>query len=219
MGWYVPGLRLNDAWIRIFHWMYPKRPLCYSEYGCEGMPNLHSSKPSRGDHSEEYQAIYHEFMLQCFARHPYLWGNFVWNMFDCAADARDQGGEAGRNHKGLVTFDRQTKKDSFYLYKAHWNQTEPFVHLCSRRYVERPEWMTLVKVYSNQSQVTLYANGIPVDSQQGGPVFRFRVPLTGEVTLRAVAGDCEDTCVIRHVDKPNPAYRLNKGNSTSANWV
>ena len=115
LGWYVPGLFLNDWWMRFFHFRYPKRCLGYSEYGCEAMPNLHSGKPRRGDHSEEYQTIYHEYMLKCFERNPYLWATHVWNMFDFAADARDQGGEAGMNHKGLVTFDRKIKKDSFYL--------------------------------------------------------------------------------------------------------
>ena len=98
LGWYVPGLFLNDWWMRFFHFRYPKRCLGYSEYGCEAMPNLHSGKPRRGDHSEEYQTIYHEYMLKCFERNPYLWATHVWNMFDFAADARDQGGEAGMNH-------------------------------------------------------------------------------------------------------------------------
>ena len=89
LGWYVPGLFLNDWWISFFHKVYPNRCLGYSEYGCEGMPNLHSSKPRRGDHTEEYQAIYHEFLLKCFERHPYMWSTHVWNMFDFAADARD----------------------------------------------------------------------------------------------------------------------------------
>mgnify|MGYP000760936206 FL=1 len=118
LGWYVPGLFLNDLWMDFFHLCYPNRALGFSEYGAEGMPNLHSSHPRRGDHTEEYQAIYHEYMLRCFDRHKWLWATHVWNMYDFAADARDQGGEPGMNHKGLVTFDRKTKKDSFYIYKA-----------------------------------------------------------------------------------------------------
>ncbi len=218
LGWYVPGLFLNDWWISFFHLRYPNRCLGYSEYGCEGMPNLHSSKPRRGDHTEEYQAIYHEFMMECFARHPYMWGTHVWNMFDFAADARDQGGEPGMNHKGLVTFDRKTKKDSFYLYKAYWSDV-PFVHLCSARYVDRPEKVTTVKVYSNQPKVALYANGKLVEEKVGRKVFTFSLPLEGEVELLAVAGPCEDKAVIRHVDQPNPAYKLQKSGSKSANWV
>lgn len=219
LGWYIPGLFLNDLWISFFHLVYPKRCLGYSEYGAEGMPNLHSSKPRREDHTEEYQAHYHEYMLKCFQRHPYLWATHVWNMFDFAADARDQGGEPGMNHKGLVTFDRKIKKDSFYLYKAHWSK-EPFVHICSRRYVDRPESSTTVKIYSNQPKVALYANGVLVGESSGKDhIFTFQLPLTGEVKLEAVAGDCRDSCSIRWVDTPNPAYQLRKGMNKSQNWV
>ena len=219
LGWYIPGLFLNDLWISFFHLVYPKRCLGYSEYGAEGMPNLHSSRPRREDHTEEYQAIYHEYMLKCFQRHPYLWATHVWNMFDFAADARDQGGEPGMNHKGLVTFDRKIKKDSFYLYKAHWSK-EPFVHICSRRYVDRPESSTTVKIYSNQPKVALYANGVLVGESSGKDhIFTFQLPLTGEVKLEAVAGDCRDSCSIRRVDTPNPAYQLRKGMNKSQNWV
>lgn len=218
LGWYVPGLFLNDLWMGFFHLRYPKRPLGYSEYGCEAMPNLHSSKPRRGDHTEEYQCVYHEYMLECFARHPYLWATHVWNMFDFAADARDQGGEPGMNHKGLVTFDRKTKKDSFYLYKAWWSE-EPFVHICGSRYVDRAEDVTTVKVYSNQEKVALYANGELVEEKTGGRVFMFQVPLEGAVELEAEAGRCTDRCLIRHADAPNPAYQLQGKSSNSANWV
>ena len=218
LGWYVPGLKLNDLWMSFFHWKYPKRCLGYSEYGAEAMTNLHSSKPKRGDHTEEYQAIYHEYMLECFERHPFLWATHVWNMFDFAADARDQGGEPGMNHKGLVTFDRKIKKDSFYIYKAWWSD-EPFVHLCGSRYVDRPEEVTEVKVYSNQPKVALYHNGKLVGEQTGKRIFKFRVTLEGENNLEAVAGDCRDTSFIRKVDAPNPAYTLQKGKSKSQNWV
>ena len=218
LGWYVPGLKLNDLWMEFFHWKYPNRCLGYSEYGAEAMTNLHSSKPKRGDHTEEYQAIYHEYMLECFERHPFLWATHVWNMYDFAADARDQGGEPGMNHKGLVTFDRKIKKDSFYIYKAWWSD-EPFVHLCGSRYVDRPEEVTEVKVYSNQPKVALYHNGKLVGEQTGKRIFKFRVTLEGENNLEAVAGDCRDTSFIRKVDAPNPAYTLQKGKSKSQNWV
>ena len=218
LGWYVPGLFLNDFWIDFFHKCYPDRPLGYSEYGCEAMPNLHSSKPHRGDHTEEYQCIYHEYMLRCFEHRPFLWATHVWNMFDFAADARDQGGEPGMNHKGLVTFDRKTKKDSFYLYKAWWSD-EPFVHICGSRYVDRPESTTKVKIYSNQGRVALYANGKLVEEKAGDKVFEFKVPLEGDVELKAVAGNCTDLCAVRRVSAPNPAYKLHGKSSNSANWV
>ena len=222
LGWYVPGLFLNDLWIDFFHWKYPSRPLGYSEYGCEGMPNLHAAKPRRGDHSEEYQAIYHEYMLKCFAKRPFLWSTHVWNMFDFAADARDQGGESGMNHKGLVSFDRKTKKDSFYLYKAYWN-SEPMVYIAGKRYVNRNKKVTTVKVYTNQASVTLYANGQEIGTKQckcsGGKVFSFRVPLTGKVTLEAVSGELRDSAEINYVNKPDPSYKLNKKTAGGGNWT
>ncbi len=218
LGWYVPGLYLNDLWISFFHKCYPNRPLGFSEYGCEGMPNLHSSKPRRGDHTEEYQALYHEYMLKCFERHPYMWGNYVWNMFDFAADARNQGGEAGMNHKGLVTFDRKIKKDSFYLYKAYWSKT-PFVHLAGSRYKNRAEAVTTIKVYSNQKEVSLYHNGKLIGKQKGECVFSFRVPLETKNHIKALSGDCEDCMVIYKTDKPNAEYKLRDKTSNSTNWV
>lgn len=218
LGWYVPGLFLNDLWMKFFHFRYPKRCLGYSEYGCEAMPNLHSAKPKRGDHTEEYQAIYHEYMLKCFERNPYLWATHVWNMFDFAADARDQGGEPGMNHKGLVTFDREIKKDSFYLYKAYWSE-EPFVHIAGRRRRDREEAVTTVKVYSNQQEVALYADGSLVEERTGDKVFHFRVPLEGTVTVEARAGVCKDNAVFHKTESPNPAYKLGSKKSSSANWV
>ena len=218
LGWYVPGLFLNDLWMEFFHLCYPNRPLGFSEYGAEGMPNLHSDHPHRGDHTEEYQAIYHEYMLHCFAHHSWMWATHVWNMYDFAADARDQGGEPGMNHKGLVTFDRKTKKDSFYIYKAWWSD-EPFVHICSKRYVDRTQSEIEVKVYSNQKNVSLYVNGEKLGEQEGEHIFKFRVKLDGETKVQAVAGDSIDEAVFRKVDAPNPDYKLAKKKSTSANWV
>ena len=219
LGWYVPGAFLNDLWVGLFHLVYPNRALGYSEYGAEAMPNLHSARPRRNDHTEEYQCVYHEYMLKFFARDNRMWATHVWNMFDFAADARDQGGEPGMNHKGLVTFDRKTKKDSFYLYKAYWSG-EPFVHICGKRRADREEAVTTVKVYSNQPSVTLYADGKQLETRSGEKVFTFRVPLAGTVALRAVAGAAEDTARFRKVDAPNPAYKLARvKNRQKSNWV
>ncbi len=212
LGWYVPGLFLNDLFLKFYHWKYPRRCLGYSEYGAEGMPNLHSAKPRRGDHSEEYQAKYHEYMLECFARHPFLWSTYVWNMFDFAADARDQGGEPGMNHKGLVTFDRRIKKDSFYIYKAWWSR-EPFVHLCGKRYKYRAENVTNVTVYSNQRQVSLYQNGQLVETKQGQHAFHFKLRMDRENHLEARAGTLLDKAVIYKAAQPRPEYKVKKGKS------
>ena len=218
LGWYVPGLFLNDLWMDFFHLCYPNRPLGFSEYGAEGMPNLHSEHPRRGDHTEEYQTLYHEYMLRCFERHPWLWSTHVWNMFDFAADARDQGGEPGMNHKGLVTFDRKTKKDSFYLYKAWWSE-DPFVHICSKRFAERTRSEIEVKVYSNQKSVALFVNGEKLAEQTGEHVFTFKVKLNGETKVQAVAGDHIDEAVFTKVSTPNLDYKLTKSKTKSANWV
>ena len=220
LGWYVPGMFLNDLWIGFWHLCFPKRSLGYSEYGAEGMPNLHSSHPRRNDHTEEYQAKYHEFMLKCFQRHPYMWANHVWNMFDFAADARDQGGEPGMNHKGLVTFDRKIKKDSFYLYKAWWSK-EKFVHIASKRYAERPDAVTTIKVYSTEKTVKLLVNGSVVGEQTSDEhVFTFKVPLEGEIKVEAVAGECTDTATFKKVDKMPAKYILpKKKNPQKSNWV
>ena len=218
LGWYVPGLFLNDLWIDFFHFVYPNRCLGFSEYGCEGMPNLHSSRPRRGDHTEEYQAVYHEYLLECFAKRPFMWANHVWNMFDFAADARNQGGEPGMNHKGLITFDRKTKKDSFYLYKAYWNP-EPMVHIAGKRYEDRPEKMTTVKVYTNCPSVTLYANGKEVATKGGSKVLVFKVKLEEATRLEAVAGNLRDEATLRRTAKPNPAYKLNKKTAGGGNWT
>ena len=216
LGWYVPGLFLNDLFMKFYHFIYPKRCLGYSEYGAEGMPNLHSRRPRRGDHTEEYQAIYHEYMLKCFARHPFMWGTYVWNMFDFAADARDQGGEPGMNHKGLVTFDRKIKKDSFYLYKAYWNK-EPMVHIASKRYEYREGNKSTIKVYSNQPEVSLYQNDKLIKTLKADKVFNFKVKLEEINNFKVVAGSLSDECVIYKTKKKNRDYILKKGNSQ--NWV
>lgn len=217
LGWYVPFPWLNDLFLKGFHKIWPKRPLCYSEYGAEGMSNLHSSRPKRGDHTEEYQAVYHEYMLECFKRHPFMWGTYVWNMFDFAADARDQGGEPGMNHKGLITFDRKIKKDSFYLYKAYWSE-EAFVHICGRRYVDRTQKKSKIKVYSNCSSVALYQNGKLAEEKQGAHIFEFSVVLEKENTFEVRTKEgCTDQIQVRLVETPNPAYKLKK--TKSKNWV
>ncbi|MCI6845142.1 MAG: glycoside hydrolase family 2 protein [Coriobacteriaceae bacterium] len=218
LGWYVPGLFLNKLWFGFFHLVHPTRALGMSEYGCEAMPNLHSSKPRRGDHSEEYQCVYHEYMAKFFAERPWVWASHVWNMFDFAADARDQGGEPGMNHKGLVTFDRKIKKDAFCLYKCWWNP-EPMVHICSKRFRNRARDQIHVKVYSNQPQVTLVVNGHEVATKACDRVFEFDVSLQqGENRIEARAGGLSDEATFIRVSAPNPAYSL-QGKGGGGNWT
>ena len=215
-GWYGGDVADNGPWFDAFHKKYPDRAIGCSEYGCEAL-DWHNSSPRQGDYSEEYQAHYHEEMIRQLFTRPYLWATHVWNMFDFGADARAEGGENGQNHKGLVTFDRSYKKDAFYAYKA-WLSDEPFVHICGKRYVERAEDETRVTVYSNQPEVELFADGASLGRIAAEDhFFYFTVPLSGEVKLTAVAGDCRDESVIRRVEKMNMDYVLREQGAV-LNW-
>ena len=206
-GWYGGELEDYGPWFDKFHAEHPALPIGCSEYGCEAL-NWHNSKPDAGDYSEEYQAVYHESLIRQLFSRKYLWATHVWNMFDFGADGRNEGGENGQNHKGLVTFDRKYKKDSFYAYKA-WLNPEPMIHLCGKRYIDRTEDMTKVTVYSNQPSVELFANGESLGIKEAEDhFFYFDVPNVGTTHLVAKAGDLTDESVIRKVDEPNPAYVL-----------
>ena len=213
LGWYVPGLFLNDVWLNFFHFVYPNRCIGYSEYGAEGMPNLHSNKPKIGDNSEEYQAKYHEYLVKCFARHPYMWATHVWNMFDFASDGRDQGGEPGRNHKGLVTFDRKIKKDAFYVYKAYWSK-EPFIHIASKRFINRTGNKATITVYTNQKEVTLIHNDNKI-TKKGDKIFKFKIKLDKENYITAISNNLKDTSYIKKVNELDQNYINTTGNSHS----
>ena len=215
-GWYGGDTAMNGPWFDKFHETFPNIPIGCSEYGCEAL-NWHSSEPFQGDYTEEYQAYYHEELIKQLFTRKYMWATHVWNMFDFGADARNEGGENGQNHKGLVTFDRKYKKDSFYAYKA-WLSDEPFVHLCGKRYVDRVEDTTKVTVYSNQPEVELFANGVSLGKQTSDVhFFYFDVPNAGVTELKAVAGECTDESVIRKVEVFNDAYRL-KEEGAILNW-
>ena len=216
-GWYGGDTSMNGPWFDNFHKTHPNIPIGISEYGCEAL-NWHTSNPKQGDYTEEYQAYYHEELIKQIAERPYLWATHVWNMFDFGADTRNEGGENGQNHKGLMTFDRKYKKDSFYAYKA-WLNPEPMVHICGKRYVDRVEDVTKVTVYSNCESVELFANGVSLGVQKhnGMPFFYFDVPNVGETKLVAVAGELKDESKIVKVAEFNEAYRLRE-KTAILNW-
>lgn len=215
-GWYLGELEQNDQFFDEYHAMYPDRVIGFSEYGADANAKFHSSRPEQGDYTEEYQCVYHEHILKCIEERPYLWATHVWNLFDFAADGRDEGGKKGQNQKGLVEFDHKTKKDAFYLYKAAWSR-DPFVHICGRRYVDRAEEKTLIRVYSNAECVTLFVDGKEFASQKGKRVFVFEVPISGEHRVEAVSGDVRDEITIRRVAERNPDYCFG-GAGNVENW-
>ncbi len=215
-GWYGGEPSMNGPWFDDFHKMHPDLPIGCSEYGCEAL-NWHTSSPTQGDYTEEYQAYYHEELIRQLFSRKYLWATHVWNMFDFGADARSEGGENGQNHKGLMTFDRTYRKDSFFAYKAHLS-SEPFVHIAGKRYIDRVEDTTRVTVYSNLDEVELFVNGESLGKRTAEDhFFYFDVPNVGESILLAVAGDCRDEAIIRKVDTFNEAYRLKEKNAV-INW-
>ena len=214
-GWYLGELTQNEQFFDEYHAMYPDRVIGFSEYGADANTAFHSSQPEKGDYTEEYQCVYHEHILKLIEERPWLWATHVWNLFDFAADGRDEGGKKGENQKGLVAFDHKTKKDAFYLYKAAWSK-EPFVHLCGKRYADRAEDTTEIKVYSNCESVTLCVDGREVETRSGKTVFTFTVPLTGEHKIEAVSGENRDESIVRRADAPNPAYLFRK--QAVINW-
>ncbi len=216
-GWYGGNVSMYGPWFDNFHKKYPKKAIGISEYGCEAL-NWHTSAPEQGDYTEEYQAYYHEEVIKQIIDRPYLWATHVWNMFDFAADARAEGGENGMNHKGLVTFDRKYKKDSFYAYQA-WLSKNPVLHICGKRYVKRVEDITKITVYSNLDEVELFANGKSIGKQKKGkyPFFYFDVKNEGETEITAKAGELTDKSFIKKVDTFCEDYRM-KEEGAVINW-
>ena len=221
-GWYGGKMEDNGPWLDNFHEKHPGICLGVSEYGCEGIITYHGPEPKCKDYSEDYQAMYHEHMAKVLDERPWIWSSHVWNMFDFGCAARNEGGVAGRNNKGLITMDRKTKKDSYYIYKAYWN-AEPMVHLCGKRYAQRAGEEREIKVYTNQDSVTLYLNGKEVATQAPvDHICRFNVALEdGYNIFLAVAGEVKDTMTIEKVEVEPEIYTLpqtDDGNEGAANW-
>lgn len=206
-GWYLGSLSDNDDWFDEYHKKHPQQIIGLSEYGADACPKFQTEQPEQGDYTEAYQCIYHEHLLNMFEERPYIWATHCWNMFDFAADGRDEGGEHGINQKGLVTFDRRHKKDAFYLYKAYLSD-EPFVHICGRNYVNRCWENTQIKVYSNLPEVSLYDNGMLLETKKGNRIFEFTLSLSGNHEITARSGEHSDRITICKVTAPDESYIL-----------
>ncbi len=145
---------------------------CVSEYGAGANAAQHEQNPkhplAKGPwHPEEWQAEVHEAAWAAMKQRPFVWGTFVWCMFDFAVATRNEGSTPGLNDKGLVTRDRKTKKDAFYFYKANWNE-EPMIYITDRRFTERTNSVTDVKIYCNAKNPELFVNNISQGKPSGG---------------------------------------------------
>lgn len=218
-GWYLGELSDNDEFFDTFHQQYPNIAMGLTEYGADANPDIHADKPQRGDYSEEYQFVYHEHMLNMIEQRPWLWCSFVWNMFDFAADGRDEGGEHGKNQKGLVTLDRNTFKDSFYLYRAYWS-AQPTLHLCSQRYINRVGPQTTITIVTNLQKVDLYIDDIYQETLTGARVYRRTVAIHADHTVTVRAGNHTDSLHIHTVNEPDSTYVLAPDHATQkvTNW-
>ncbi len=170
-GWYYDTVADFGPFLDDFHTRYPNARISISEYGGGAALSVHVPKygpedevdvrsVSRGHwHPEEKQTYIHINNWKTILERDYVWGSFLWNMFDFGSGMRQEGDTNNLNNKGLVTHDRQTRKDAFYFYKANWNKDAKTVHLCSKRYAEREEDTTDVIVFTTAPSAKLYVNG------------------------------------------------------------
>ena len=195
-GWY-PGWGPKEDFAKVDRYRYDSRSggVCISEYGGGANPNQHEENPKAPQaggqwHPEEWQASLHETAWADLKSKPFIWGTFVWCMFDFGVSTRNEGGVRGRNDKGLVTYDRKTKKDAYYFYKANWSD-EPMIYIASWRFTERTNAVTDVKIYSNAKTAELLINGTSAGTREndGNSVFVWRgVKLaSGENQIKARA--------------------------------
>ena len=219
-GWYGGDVEDNGPWFDKFHALHPDKCLGVSEYGAENILSWHTAEPENHDYTEEYANHYHQEMLKTFAERPFLWSTHQWNCFDFAADARNEGGVQGRNNKGLITYDRKTKKDAFYIYKAWWNP-EPMVFVSGGRFVNRAPEERNVIVYTNCENVTLVVNGVEVETKQAVDhmiTFENVALKDGENTVTAYSGEVKgNEITLCGVAEHDYSYDLPDGNQ-GVNW-
>lgn len=162
-GWYHDTFADFPKWLEAQHAKAPDRCQGMSEFGAGAGASIHQAVPKAQDHSEEWQALFHEAYWRVLRGRPWVWCKAVWQMFDIASAGRHEGERPGVNDKGLVTRDRKIRKDAFFWCKANWT-AEPLVYITSRRFTPRAAAKTEVKVYSNCDEVELTLNGHSIGS-------------------------------------------------------
>lgn len=163
-GWYERKIQDIVPWIEKMEKEYPWQRLMLTEYGADA--NISHQTEILGDalnwtspfYPETFQTKTHEYQWSIIAQHPYILASYLWNMFDFAVPTSKRGSMAARNMKGLMTFDRKTKKDSYFWYKANWSK-DPVLYLTQRRNALREKKETSVTVYSNIGTPKVYLNG------------------------------------------------------------
>lgn len=163
-GWYEKKIQDIKPWVENLEKEYPHQKLMLTEYGADA--NLNHQTEYLGDalnwtkefYPETFATKTHEYQWSVIAAHPYIIASYLWNTFDFCAPMWVRGGVPARNMKGLVTFDRKIKKDSYFWYKANWSK-EPVLYLTQRRNWDREKKETSVTVYSNIGTPKVYLNG------------------------------------------------------------
>ena len=163
-GWYGGTPADLGKWLDRMHKDHPEICIAISEYGAGAsiyhqQDSLVKTVPTSWWHPENWQTYYHIKNWKTISSRPYVWGSFVWNMFDFGAAHRTEGDRPGINDKGLVTFDRKVRKDAFYFYKANWNREEPMLYLTGKRNTVRTQRLQTITAFTNLSGAELFVNG------------------------------------------------------------
>ncbi len=208
-GWYYGKMEDSAAFVDQFHQNNPDIPLGITEYGADCSTAFHSENPKVKDYSEEFQALYHETVYPIFRERDYIWGTYVWNLYDFSSEIRDEGGTKYRNTKGLITYDRRIKKDAFYYYKAQWS-SEPFVKIAQARFRNRAQETITLKIYSNQKKLDLTVNGKRHGiTSENGVFVAENIPLQmGENLVNVSCKNAADEALFIRAAEPDPSYQF-----------
>lgn len=163
-GWYGGTPAGLGQWLDHMHTTHPDLRIAISEYGAGAslyhqQDTLVKTVATSFWHPENWQTHYHMANWREISARPFVWGSFIWNLFDFGAAHRHEGDRVGINDKGLVSFDRRTRKDAFYFYKANWNKEIPLLYLAERRCTRRTRPVQTFMAFTNQPEAELFVNG------------------------------------------------------------